>query len=472
MFPIGKAGITSIDPQRLQQLIAALKPSPWVADLFPAQREVHRSKSRWKCVTTSRRGGKTILLTALAAEALEASGPDEVTLYIAKTRSAARELIWQKLKQLAQQYSLAWDFNESTLRVTTQRGGVLLVRAAEGSDPQEEREKLRGLKLRRALLDEVATYTGTLKVLLRDIIEPSLGDLQGDCILTSTPGFVKAGAFYDISSGSVPKWECFRWTIRDNPHFLNAEKYLADVLRDNGWTPDHPTYQREYEGQWSTDSSVTVYRYVASHNLVDTIPEYSRATWVHTLGVDFGMVNATSWTVVASHPHKTDSYVIKSFSRHNLLPDEVADITHRLVTEFQPYSLVGDSGGLGKPYVEAYNRRYGGNMVAANKTEKLAYIRLINGDFQSGKLKLLKCETEALAAELEQLPWADETQQREHPAYLNDRCDSLLYSWRKHRAYLHEAPKPREVKPILTPDSDEWLALEIKNQTRKWWDRP
>jgi len=237
----------TVDPARLSQLVAALRPSPWVADLFPEQRAVVRDKSRFKAVTTSRRGGKTILLCALAAEALEASGPDEVTLYIAKTRSAARELIWGKLKALASTYSLPWTFNESTLRVETPRGGVLLVRAAEGSDPEDEREKLRGLKLRRALLDEPATYSGTLKVLLRDVIDPALGDLGGDVIISGTPGLVMAGTWFEISKGRISKWKTFHWTIRNNPFFKDAESYLASVLKDNGWTPDHPTYQREYE---------------------------------------------------------------------------------------------------------------------------------------------------------------------------------------------------------------------------------
>jgi len=183
------------------------------------------------------------------------------------------------------------------------------------------------------------------------------------------------------------------------------------------------------------------------------------------------MVNSTAWTVCASHPHATDTYVVRSFKLPNLLPEQAAEKTHELVEALKPYVLVGDGGGLGKPYITAYNRRYQTNMVAANKTEKMAHIRLINGDFQAGRLKLLLPDSETLADELQQLPWADETKDREHPAYDNDACDSLLYAWRHHRAYLHEPPPTKQLPKVLQPDDPEWIAMEKRQLTKRWWER-
>lgn len=452
----------------LADILDAIKPKPWFSQLFTAQQKVFKAPGRFKVVTTSRRAGKTILLTTLAAEALENSGPDEVTLYIARTRSAAKELIWQKLKSLSTTHKLNWVFHEGTLRIETPAGGVLLVRGAEGSDPQEEREKIRGLKLRRALLDEPATYSGTLKILLRDVIEPAIGDLNGDIIITGTPGLVQAGSWYEISSGKIPKWKKFHWTIKDNPYFRNSESYLATVLVENHWTEDHPTYQREYLGRWSTDDSVTVYKFNRDRNTVTNLPDYNQDTWIHTIGVDFGMVDASAWSVLASPPHQNITYVIEAFKRTNLLPEQAAEVTQKLVKKYNPITVVGDAGGLGKPYVEAYNRRFGGRMLAANKTEKRAHIELLNGDLQAGRFLLLMPDAESLAEEMEQLPWADESRTKEHPAYPNHCVDSANYSWRHHRAYLATpAPKPA---PRITPDSPEFWDNEIAKLNKPWYE--
>jgi hypothetical protein len=463
-------------PERLAQLIEAIRPSPWVADLFDKQRDVLRSKARFKSVTTSRRGGKTIMLTALAADSLDASGFDEVTLYIARTRIGAKELIWSKLKGLARRYQLPWSFHESELRIETPAGGVLLVRGAEGADPEEEREKIRGLKVRRALLDEPDTYAGTMRVLLREVIEPALGDLRGDVIIAGTPGDVPAGAWFEISEAKIAKWTRFHWTIRDNPHFKDSAEYLTQVLADNHWSEDHPTYQREYLGKWSQDDSKQVYRYVQSYD-VDAVPGYVAGEWVHTIGVDFGQTDSCAWVVLASHPHRSETYVVDVHKKAGLTPEQAADITRGYVTKYNPHVLVGDGGNLGgNIYIDAYNQRHyqGVAMVAATKSEKRAYIELLNGDLRATRLRFLKPQCEPLTDELLTLPWSDETRTHPHASYDDHAADAFLYSWRHHTAYLHSAPTKNTPTVHLTPDDDKYVEREEDEAReaagREWWD--
>jgi hypothetical protein len=478
-----------VDPARLSLLIESAKLPPWLAELHPMQKQVALSKARWRAITCARRAGKTVLDTALAADSLHASGHDETTLYLARNRSVAKELFWPKIRGLVKRHNLPWALNEAELRVTTPAGGVLLVKGAEGGDPEEEREKLRGLKMRRVICDEPATYSATLGKLLKDVIEPGLGDLRGDCIVNGTPGIVCSGTWHEISTGVLPvgdkrpkisleKWARWHWDIRRNPFFKDSEQYLQEVLAENGWTEENPTFQREYLGMWVVDESAQVYRYVDTRNAVTSVPGYNRESddWAHTIGADFGVNDACAWTVLASHRHSKEVYVVESVHHRGKLPEEAAGITRELVERYHPHRLVGDAGGLGKPYVEEFNRRFpaGIRMVAAEKTEKRANIELINGDLGSGRLKLLMPACTDLAEQMKTLPWANDEREYEHQGYSNDLCDSCLYGWRAHRAYLNEAPAPP--KPRLTPDSDEWIRREEERFMARqraqedWWD--
>lgn len=424
---------------------------------------------------------------ALAADSMADSRHDEVTLYLARNRGVAKELFWPKIRGLISAHKLPWSLNETELRVTTPKGGVLLVKGAEGGDPEEEREKLRGLKLRRALCDEPHTYADTLRKLLRDVIEPGLGDLRGDCIVNGTPGIVCSGAWHEISTGILPpgdrrpatalqKWARWHWDLRRNPFFPDAESYLQDVLRENGWTEEDPTFQREYLGRWVVDVTAQVYRYVFARNHVTIVPGYERESWVHSIGVDFGVVDECAWTVLASPPHGNEIYAIHSEARAGWLPEQAAEFTHRLVTEYKPHRLVGDAGGLGKPYVEEYNRRFntGMSMDAAQKVEKRAHIELMNGDLAVGRLKVLLPHCEELAGQWENLPWANSDREREHAGYKNHRADSCLYAWRDHTAYLHGPPPERKDKLPGEPGYEaylERLEVERERDKRGWMHR-
>jgi hypothetical protein len=462
---------------RFLELVQALQPRPWVAQLHPEQLRIAQSFARWKAVTTSRRWGKTVLLSALAAESLEESRHDETSVYIARTRGVAKELVWGKLHALDRQHGLGWTFQETTLRVESRRGGVLLVRGAEGGAPGEELDKLRGPKMRRALVDEPATYARTLGMLLRDVLEPALGDLRGDCIVAGTPGIVCAGTWHELSTGARAKWSRWAGDIRGNPHFPDADEYLAGVCKENGWTEDHPTFQREYLGRWTVDEEAQVYRYLASRNDVHDVPGYDRAEWVHTIGVDFGMVDSTAWVVLASHPHHREVYVVEAFKRAGLLPEQTSEITAGLVRAYDPHCLVGDSGGLGRPYVSHYNSRHyaGAQMVAAEKLEKRAHIELLNGDLRAPRLFILRPACDALVEEIVELPWADEQRLRPHPDYEDHLLDAMLYAWRHHHAFMHSKPAARVNTARQTPDDPAYVEREREalraEEARDWWNR-
>lgn len=471
--------------ERAKLLLASLKQRPWVQELFTRQQRVIQSRARRKAIRCSRRAGKTVTAGAGLAEALEDADFDEAVVYAARTRGIAKRLIWGKLRRIARDHKRSgWEFSEAELTITNERGGFIIV---VGLDKPAEIEKLRGLKIRRFVGDEPATYASLLGELYDEILEPACADLDGDIWLMGTPGPILKGFWYEASRDrrddeEPSEWELHHWTMFDNPHMKDPIGFLERVMNRKGWSKDNPVVLREYYGLWTSDDDAQVYRYMSSRNDVYAVPGYSletRSQWVHTLGIDYGMVDACAWVVIASHQHQNEIFAIRAFEKTGLLPEKAADITRSLVAEFDPYVLVGDAGGLGKPYVEAYNQRHLHDatgeaksiaMIAAEKTEKRAHIELMNGDIRSGRFKLLIPDCAVLAKQMEHLPWADDRREKEHPAYDQHACDAALYAFRHHRSFMHKAP----VTPVhtpLTPDTQAWRDLEIAQMSKKWWQR-
>jgi phage terminase large subunit len=464
----------------------AVRDRQWIrielaARLHEMQRYVFLDRSRWKSITCSRRAGKTELDSSLLVDGAVLAGDGEDTVYVAESKAIAKTLIWDKLKSRLRELGLSdWAVSEQDLSIRTPWGSRIFLFGAKGSDHAEARDKMRGLKMRRCIYDEPATYADVLEPLTRDVVEPALGDCRGDLIVNGTPGVVLAGWWYEVSTGrgktARKKWQRHFWTVRDNPFFRDSEAWLAEVLEENRWDEENPTYQREYLGRWIADDSDLVYRWLDARNGVDSLPDDYDGSWNHTVGLDFGVErDASSWTVLASHPHRKEIYVVSSNKAFGKTPAEVADITHELIGRIKPDRVVADTGGLGAAYVAEYARRFGVQLKCADKLGKRAHIELLNGELRSGSMRIVRPTCQDLISEVEILPWANERREREHASYANDCADSLLYAFMEHRAYLHEAPKPRSptrlsIASRLALEDD--LAEQIAGSSaRPFWDR-
>jgi len=451
----------------------------WEGQLFRQQRKVINSPARLKAILCGRRAGKTVTAAAGLANALNDADFDEAVVYAARTRAIAKRLIWAKLHKCARDGGRAdWKFSESDLTITNSKGGFLIV---VGLDKPAEIEKLRGLKMRRFIGDEPATYTAILQALYDEILEPALMDLDGDVWLMGTPGPILAGFWYQASTQQegYEDWEPHHWTMFDNPHTPDAQAYLDRVLKRKGLEASDPTIQQEYYGRWTADDSAQVYRYVPAKNDHTGLPAgYDPRKWVHTVCVDFGVVDDFAWTVEASHPHSEQCYFVENGAGVGLLIDQMADIVLRLTATYNVHFLGGDPGGGGKALIEQWNQRYAARaggmlMVAVEKTEKRAAIDVVNTDLRTGRLLLCQDACAPLGQELTLLPWADAKRLKEHPSYPNNRADSALYTHRHHRAYLHSLPRIEPNISRLAPDDPTRIALEerqfSRSSEREWW---
>lgn len=425
-------------------------------ELHARQLRVLRDPCRFIAMLCSRRAGKTELCARMIALALLDSGANEWVIYAARTASIAKDLIWIHLEGLNERFKLGWQMQAHLGLITTPTGACFRVL---GVDKKKEVQKIRGYKVRLAIFDEASTYQEHLEELVKDCAEPALMDLGGRLVLSGTPGVVCEGYWFDASTGEMPKYSVHHWTVRENPLFpRDVEEALREVRENNQWTEEDATYRREYLGEWVEDASALVYKFVGERNALEELPEaFDASTWLCTLGIDFGMTDECAWVVIGSPRHSKDMFVLHAEKHSELLPDQAAALTSTLIERFRPVRIVGDGGGVGKPYIQEFNRRWahgqGISVSLAEKVDKVGAISLLNGDLRGGgekegtaRIRLLLPAAKELASEIKQLCWLDAAHTKENPSFPNHCADAFLYAWRSHTSYWNR-PKKKELSP-------------------------
>lgn len=439
------------------------------AECFDRQLALYDDQHPFRAAHPGRRSGKSEYVPRGSILDVLDAGFNEVVLVGAETKDKAKSLHWANLAAVVARHKLPLTPNGQRGAWVTPWGSAVQF---WGMRDKNAVELLRGFKLKAARFDEVATYAAMLPRLTTHVVEPALADTGGKLDLLGTPSVTRSGPWADICLGKTPGWSVHHWTLLENPKFpRDPIKTLAEARERNGWTEDSATYRREYMGEFVNDDEAQVYRYLPERNNVAALPaNYSREKWLHVVAVDFGVVDDCAWTVIAAHPQVPVAYVIQSFKRDRLLVSEAAEITAQLCTEYKPIALVGDVGGLGKPYAEEWNRRYSGkhempSMVPAEKTEKRGAIDNLNTDLRTSALLILAEECAELTAELEGLPWAP-GRLKEDPAYPNHCTDALLYAHRALRPYRFQAPE----KSLADRDPDDaakWIETQEAEQMRQ-----
>lgn len=462
--------VDSVTCERVRIQEAAL------SGLFDLQRAVVTSPAKRIAAHPGRRGGKSHAIPSAAFAAAGRAGRLNPVIIGAEHRDKAMALHWSNCLQFIQQHGLTgWRTDSAKAQITSPWGSTIQF---WGMKDKRSSVLLRGFQPYEAHFDEVASYEHLLRGMVEDDLGPALGDVRqrtlgGRLFLWGTPSHTRVGYWYEACCGIRREWEVHHWDVRQNPHYPDPHGFLRETLERHGWDETDPTYRREYLGLFVDDESALVYRFDRVRNVVPSLPEdYDPERWIHVMGVDFGMVDECSWVVVASHPHRNDTYVVHAEKAADMLTDEAADRTSELVERFGPDVLVGDAGGLGKPYVEQIRRRHGLPMYAAEKSEKLAHIRLMNADLGTGRLLIVEKSCQPLIVEIASLPW-HESRTKEDPRYPNHCCDALLYAWRHHASFLNQRP-PGPPGPS-DPSSPEALQLEYerhsRDASRDWWDR-
>jgi hypothetical protein len=416
--------------------------------------------------------------------------------YVALTRKSAEGIVWKALEELNHELGLGLAPKIGNLKMVAPNGSEIFL---VGANKAGEINKLRGIKTPLVGIDEAASFRPSLlEYLIDDVISPSLMDYAGTLILVGTPSAQPVGYFYDVTTGKEPGWSVFRWDSRDNPHIPHASQWLKELRERKGWDENHPTYRREYLGEWIRDNDALVYK-LRDDNIIGEMPgdyEPGAPHWAHVIGIDYGYVDSTAfvvWAFRSGNTREQTTYCVHASKTVGHLPSEAASYTRKLVDQYKPQRVYGDAGGLGKPYIEEARRRFAIQVHPAEKSEKLAHIELFNDDLRRGRSVFLESACRDYIEEMQMLPWdmdrvtvnvagrvRHEDRKREDPRYENHLCDAGLYGNRGCTAYWNEI-RTKDARLARGEDLDDGEGLTRKNESRylqglreqkkRWWDK-
>lgn len=407
--------------------------------------------SRFKLARCSRRAGKTMAdAIYLIIECL--LNPNTPTLYVGLTRDSAKSAIWDILITVLTDLQIPYEPLTSVLKITFRNGSFIQL---FGADATNARNRLRGRKFKLIIADEMGFYAeadGLIKSMI-----PMLADLQGTLAMTSSPGELLSGLFYEADEGvDKENWSRHSWSLLENPLFMGPAKdpkfpsrgheELDTIcrLQFNG-NKMHPAFRREFLGLWVADKSSLVYP-CGKHNIIDK--PYDLPDVQYGLGLDLGVRSDNAITIVKYSQYSRKVQIVDCFKKSDLLVDELASIIQEYIDLYVPTYLVADTGGMGVVFVEEFRKKYHMPFIAADKKDKLYFQRVVANDLLAGYIQVVQGLD--IVGEWSKITKNIETGEEEAGTE-NHLSDSFLYIYRKlHSTHLkHFVPKKTEEELMI-----------------------
>lgn len=434
---------------------------------FEAQRKFFRDEGpRFRTAVCSRRAGKTV---GIVADMVDTCLSEEgvVCLYITLTQQNARNIIWNDLLRVIEEYDLDVKIDNTRLTVvfTEKKSRIVIA----GAKDRQEIEKYRGWKLRKCYIDECQSFRPYIKELINDVITPALRDLKGELYLTGTPGPVPAGPFYEYSHSDF--WANHKWTAFDNPHMhnppkLDLEDTLAEEREMKGIDVSDPGYQRETYGRWIEDKDSLVFKFNKAINIYDSLPKID----FYIFGIDIGFEDADAIAVLGYSSEVKQVFLVEENIVRKQDITALVNKVKALDAKYAPVKKVMDAGALGKKIQEEILQRHGVNMEAAEKHRKVEFIELLNDDLRTGKFKAFHGSVFEEDSYLVQWDRESKIKNPERPkildTYHSDITDAVLYGWRECRHYLSE-PAPEAERVGTDAYMDELERREAEKMQRR-----
>lgn len=362
-----------------------------LAMLSPVQRRFILDPHRFKLARCTRRAGKTyaiaiyMILTCLS----KARTP---VLYAGLTRDSAKEAVWDILIQVLEELGIGYKASLSNLQILFDNGSKITV---FGCDAQNARNRLRGRKFKLVCFDETGFFAALDPIVYA--VLPMLADYGGTLCLTSSPGELLQGLFYEADQGKLrDKWSRYEWTIFDNPIFqlppLDPESKFAnraeeelDLMLVNQFAgnPKHPGYRREWLGLWVDDNTTLVYPCTEKnwHDL------YKFPAQEHAIGVSLGaFVNGL---VVGRYSELRREFQLVETAAYDDI--ELDDFAHYITIALEKYkaqSVVVHLGPYSTDVTSELRRRYHLPITAVSAKDLPFYQKVFASDLAAGHIRL------------------------------------------------------------------------------------
>jgi hypothetical protein len=213
-------------------------------------------KTRHRFLLCGRRGGKTMgILEDLLESCLTMPSGSDI-FYFGPTNQQSRELLWDNLDNRLT--DLKWTYkpriSEQCFYLTRKRK-IFIIGA-------EKIRRVRGHRLWRAYLDEVAFFSTSLKDVWT-AVRPTLTDFKGRATLATTPAG-KGTEAYDFYLDVLQKpdqWAYHYWRTMDNPFIDRTEIETAKAEMDL------KAFKQEYEASWESFDGLAYYAFNENLNL-------------------------------------------------------------------------------------------------------------------------------------------------------------------------------------------------------------
>lgn len=250
-------------------------------------------------------------------------------------------------------------------------------------------------------------------------------------------------------------WITQRWGISEKPADVvrtsgngTDRVFIQSLMTDNPGL-DHDEYRRAMSnlpklqqdqllnGIWTVDKGMQVLSCFGEDCIEPQWqPPQELRQWTRTvIGIDYGVVDDCAWAVIQWNRFSKQLHIVHTEEQSGLTPSMAAQITRGLIERWKPEQIVGDSGGLGKGFIQEFNKRYGVGLYIkpAQKTDRLGMIALMNGAMDQGLLKISDHLHSAIG-QFRDLRWKDAT--RSDTVGRDHQFDAVLYCWREVRQYV------------------------------------
>jgi hypothetical protein len=411
------------------------------------QRQMLGSRARKMYCMAGRRSGKTEGERLLIADAL-LEHPDARCLYIGLTITKAQDLLWQPVLDLLSDMGIkVKEKNRSDGHILTDSGAWIQF---GGNTTKDEREKNRGPWWDVVIIDECQSQKD-LRYLIETILEPELIDRKGKLVLSGTAPRIRGTDweyYWDRKGDGATR---LNWNLTQNPFIKDADKVLAEILREKGLTENNPLFVREYLGKVAYDDDALVYRLGDSNKYTDD----KLLSWISSQpitdirfsgGLDFGFTDSDGVAIICYSSTLPERWLIYEYKANRQGTAELADkiragieyvktspLFQHVPEEQKQFFFYADTGGGGQKIAYDLSTQYTLPIMDAYKANKDMAIELLQDEVRRGIFKVREGGAmwqECLRTVFRRNERDELTREVDDETYHPDEIDAVTYAMR------------------------------------------